>query len=55
MRLRLDDPSGRSYIADMHRTVFSDKRAEGPDGAQSETGAGELGDPDFSAPTAATQ
>lgn len=53
VRLRLADPSGRSYVAAMHRTVFSDKPAEGLDGAQAEAGAGELGGPEFGAPPAA--
>lgn len=53
VRLRLADPSGCSYVAAMHRTVFGDKSAQGPGGAQAEPGAGELGGPEFSASPAA--
>ncbi|XP_036197898.1 estradiol 17-beta-dehydrogenase 1 [Myotis myotis] len=53
MRLRLADPSGCSYVAAMHRAVFGDKPAEGPEGAQAEAGAGELGGPEFGASPAA--
>ncbi|KAM7068821.1 17-beta-hydroxysteroid dehydrogenase type 1 [Molossus nigricans] len=53
VRLRLADPSGRSYVAAMHRTVFSDKPVEGLDGAQTEAGAGELGGPELGSPPAA--
>lgn len=53
VRLRLADPSGCSYVAAMHRTVFGDKSAQGPEGAQAEPGAGELGGPEFSASPAA--
>ena len=55
MRLRLADPSGCSYVAAMHRSVFSDKPTKGPDGAGTEAGAGELGDPELSAPRATPQ
>ncbi|XP_024409730.2 17-beta-hydroxysteroid dehydrogenase type 1 [Desmodus rotundus] len=55
MRLRLADPSGCSYVAAMHRSVFSDKPTKGRDGAGTEAGAGELGDPELSAPRATPQ
>ncbi|XP_016057672.1 PREDICTED: estradiol 17-beta-dehydrogenase 1 isoform X2 [Miniopterus natalensis] len=53
VRLRLADPSGCSYVAAMHRAVFSDKPAAGSDGAQTEAGGGELGGPELSASPAA--
>lgn len=53
VRLRLADPSGCSYVAAMHRAVFSDKPAAGPDGAQTEARVGELGDPELSPSSAA--
>ncbi|XP_036738850.1 17-beta-hydroxysteroid dehydrogenase type 1 isoform X2 [Manis pentadactyla] len=52
-RLRLDDPSGCSYVAAMHRTVFNDEAAEGPEGTPEEVGAEELGGPELGAPPAA--
>ncbi|XP_066119682.1 17-beta-hydroxysteroid dehydrogenase type 1 isoform X2 [Saccopteryx bilineata] len=55
VRLRLADPSGCSYVAAMRHLMFSDMRAEGPDSTQTEAGAGELGVPEFGAPTAAPQ
>lgn len=53
VRLRLADPSGGSYVAAMHRAVFGDKPAEGPEGAQAEAGAGERGGPECGASPAA--
>lgn len=53
VRLRLADPSGCSYVAAMHRTVFGDESAEGPEGARAEPGAGQLGGPEVSACPAA--
>nr|XP_017499247.2 estradiol 17-beta-dehydrogenase 1 isoform X2 [Manis javanica] len=52
-RLRLDDPSGCSYVTAMHRTVFNDEAAEGPEGTPEEAGAEELGGPELGAPPAA--
>ncbi|XP_003786380.1 estradiol 17-beta-dehydrogenase 1 [Otolemur garnettii] len=49
MRLRLDDPSGCSFVATMHRTVFPDE----PAGA--EAGAGGPEAPESSTPPAAPQ
>ncbi|XP_053517342.1 17-beta-hydroxysteroid dehydrogenase type 1 isoform X2 [Artibeus jamaicensis] len=41
VQLRLADPSGCSYVAAMHRLVFSDKpTTTGPDSAPTEAGAG---------------
>nr|XP_019603349.1 PREDICTED: estradiol 17-beta-dehydrogenase 1 isoform X1 [Rhinolophus sinicus] len=54
-RLRLADPSGCSYVAAMHRAVFGDEAAEGPEGTQTEAGAGELGGPELGAPPSAPQ
>lgn len=39
LRLRVDDPSGRAYVAAMHQAVFSHLPAEHPDGAQGKAGA----------------
>ncbi|XP_069338664.1 17-beta-hydroxysteroid dehydrogenase type 1 [Eulemur rufifrons] len=46
-RLRLEDPSGCSYVAAMQRAVFADEPAE--------TGAGGMGGPELGAPPAAPQ
>lgn len=51
-RLRLADPSGCSYVAAMHRAVFGDEPAEGPESAQTQAGAGELGDSELGTPSA---
>jgi 17beta-estradiol 17-dehydrogenase len=47
-RLRLDDPSGCSYVAAMHRAVFSEEQVEG-----AEAKARALGDPKLCASPAA--
>ncbi|XP_007535087.1 17-beta-hydroxysteroid dehydrogenase type 1 isoform X4 [Erinaceus europaeus] len=39
LRLRVDDPSGRAYVAAMHQAVFSHLPADHPDGAQGKAGA----------------
>ncbi|XP_036307634.1 17-beta-hydroxysteroid dehydrogenase type 1 [Pipistrellus kuhlii] len=52
-RLRLADPSGCSYVAAMHRTVFGDQPAQGPEGAPAKPGAGQPGGPESGAPPAA--
>ncbi|XP_019522661.1 PREDICTED: estradiol 17-beta-dehydrogenase 1 isoform X1 [Hipposideros armiger] len=54
-RLRLADPSGCSYIAAMHRSVFGDEPAEGPEGAQTRARTGELGDPELGTSPSAPQ
>lgn len=54
-RLRLADPSGCSYIAAMHRSVFGDEPAEGPEGAQTQARTGELGDPELGTSPSAPQ
>ncbi|XP_025773415.1 estradiol 17-beta-dehydrogenase 1 [Puma concolor] len=47
VRMRLTDPSGRSYVAAMHRAVFADEPAE--------ESAADLGGPGLGAPPAAPQ
>ncbi|XP_043440467.1 17-beta-hydroxysteroid dehydrogenase type 1 [Prionailurus bengalensis] len=47
VRMRLTDPSGRSYVAAMHRAVFADDPAE--------ESAADLGGPALGAPPAAPQ
>ncbi|XP_040353556.1 17-beta-hydroxysteroid dehydrogenase type 1 [Herpailurus yagouaroundi] len=47
VRMRLTDPSGRSYVAAMHRAVFADEPAE--------ESAADLGGPGLDAPPAAPQ
>ncbi|KAM5212845.1 17-beta-hydroxysteroid dehydrogenase type 1 isoform 3-T3 [Hipposideros larvatus] len=54
-QLRLADPSGCSYIAAMHRSVFGDEPAEGPEGAQTQARTGELGDPELGTSPSAPQ
>ncbi|XP_016006371.1 estradiol 17-beta-dehydrogenase 1 isoform X2 [Rousettus aegyptiacus] len=55
VQLRLADPSGCSYVAAMHRAVFSDEPAESLDSAQKESGSGELAGPELDTPPAAPQ
>lgn len=45
--MRVTDPSGRSYVAAMHRAVFADEPAE--------ESAADLGGPALGAPPAAPQ
>lgn len=47
VRMRLADPSGRGYVAAMHRAAFADEPAE--------ESAADLGGPAFGAPPAAPQ
>ncbi|NP_001244158.1 estradiol 17-beta-dehydrogenase 1 [Callithrix jacchus] len=50
-QMRLDDPSGSSYVAAMHRNVFPKEPAEAEAGA----GAGGVGDPELGDTLAAPQ
>nr|XP_003942808.2 17-beta-hydroxysteroid dehydrogenase type 1 isoform X5 [Saimiri boliviensis boliviensis] len=52
-QMRLDDPSGSSYVAAMHRNVFPKEPAEAEAGAGA--GAGGVGDPELGDPPAAPQ
>ncbi|XP_006925161.1 estradiol 17-beta-dehydrogenase 1 [Pteropus alecto] len=55
VQLRLTDPSGCSYVAAMHRAVFSDEPVESPDSAPKESGSGELAGPELDTPPGAPQ
>ncbi|XP_064225407.1 estradiol 17-beta-dehydrogenase 1-like [Aotus nancymaae] len=52
-QMRLDDPSGSSYVAAMHRNVFPREPAEAEAGAGA--GASGVGDPELGDPLAAPQ
>ncbi|KAK2111866.1 hypothetical protein P7K49_011612 [Saguinus oedipus] len=54
-QMRLDDPSGSSYVAAMHRNVFPKEPAEAETGAGAGAGAGVVGDPELGDPLAAPQ